>query len=143
MRILFVNYFINNCINNISQIMVKPKRLNRARKRCRTSLEIEEEKCRTLYIRIPRTIKDASEIQNLFFGEFQVKLPRQSSRYCHVIFSNEDEKVKNLKAIKKKLIDGKNIIAGPPRPMNLEKKKKPKQKKIVIPEPKDEPAMGK
>jgi hypothetical protein len=124
--------------------MVKSKRLKGERKRRRTSLEIEEEQTRTLYIRVPHTIKDVNDIKELFFGNFRVKLPRQSSRYCHVIFATVEEKIKNMKAFKKKVIDGKPIITAPPKPIDLEKKKKKvRQKKIVIPEPKPEPDYGK
>ncbi|XP_008216275.1 uncharacterized protein LOC100120052 isoform X2 [Nasonia vitripennis] len=124
-------------------IMVKPKRLDKTRMRRRTSLEIEEEQSRTLYIRLPHTIKDEQEIKDLFFGDIKLKIPRQSARYCHVIFPNVEEKLKNMKALKKKLVDGKPIYAGPPKPINLEKKKKPKQKKIVVPDPTDDPKLGK
>lgn len=123
--------------------MAKPKKMGKVSKRRRTSLEIEEEQSRTLYIRVPRTIKDAKQIKDLFFGDLTVKIPRQSARHCHVIFPSIEEKVKNLKLIKKKLIDGKPIFAGPPKPANLEKKKKPKQKKIVIPKPEDDLNVGK
>ncbi|XP_058794497.1 uncharacterized protein LOC131666117 [Phymastichus coffea] len=112
--------------------MFKVKRVDRPKKPRRTSLEIEEQS-RTLYVRIPHTIKNVDEIKNLFFGDIKVKLPRQSSRHCHVIFSTVDEKIKNLKAVKKQLIDGKPIFISPPKPMNLEKK--PKHKKIKIPDP--------
>lgn len=95
-----------------------------------------------MYVRLPHTIKDEKEVKELFVGEFKVKLPRQSSRICHVIFPSVEDKVKNQKGLKKEL-DGKPIIAGPPRPMKLDKKKKPKQKKIKIPEPVEKPNIGK
>ena len=123
--------------------MTKTKKVDKAKRRRRTSLEIEEEQSRTLYIRIPHPIKKENEVRSLFFGEFKIKIPRQSSRYCHVIFSSIEEKVKNMKALKKKEIDGRPIFACPPKPINLEKKKKKKQKKIVIPEPTDDPRIGK
>lgn len=123
--------------------MVRPKRLDKTRKRRRTPSEIEEEQSRTLYIRVPHTIKDDQEIRNLFVGDFKLKLPRQAARHCHVIFPNVEEKVKNMKALKKKLIDGKSIYVSPPKPINVEKKKKPKQKKIVVPEPTDDQKLGK
>lgn len=118
--------------------MHKAKRANRSKKQHRrTPQEIEEEQSRTLYVRLPHTIKNVDEIKSLFFGDFKIKLPRQASRYCHLIFTDLEDKIKNLKAAKEKLIGEKHMYVGPPKPMNLEKKKKPKQKKVVIPEPKE------
>ncbi|XP_008558070.1 uncharacterized protein LOC103578695 [Microplitis demolitor] len=95
-----------------------------------------EEQERTLYVRLPHTIHNIDEVRDLFAGDFKVKLPRQSGRHCHVIFSSVDEKVKNLKGIKDKLINNKRIVAYPPR---IKPPKTPKikpDKKVVVPVPK-------
>lgn len=121
----------------------KEEKSKKVRKHHRTASQIEEEQTRSLYVRLPHTIKNEKEVKELFFGEFKIKLPRQSGRYCHVIFPTVDDKVKNLKDLKNKLVNGKPVFASPPKPINLDKKKKPKQKKIKIPEPLDIPKVGK
>lgn len=102
-----------------------------------TAEEKEERQSKTLYIRLPHTIKNAKEIEELFVGDVKVKLPRQSSRHCHVTFASVEEKIKNLKCIKKLVIDGKHIIAAPPR-VKLQEEKKKKEKKMRVPKPKPE-----
>lgn len=110
-----------------------------------TSEDFQEEQSRTLFVRLPHTIKDEDEIKQLFTGEFKVKIPRQSSRYCHVIFPDIESKFKNWSSVKKQLINGKKIYANHPKPVDIEKKlkEKVKRKKIRVPEPKVEPIVGK
>ncbi|KAJ8669607.1 hypothetical protein QAD02_000866 [Eretmocerus hayati] len=126
-------------ISNSSMRKKKSKRPKRSLK------EIEEERSRSLYIRLPHTIKDTDEIKNLLIGDYQIKLPRQSSRYCHAIFSNVEEKLKNLEAVKEKEIDGKPVFVSLPKHLKPQKlkEKKVKQKKIKIPDPVEESRIGK
>ncbi|XP_044598914.1 microtubule-associated protein 1B-like [Cotesia glomerata] len=101
-----------------------------------TSEKLTEEQERVLYVRLPHTIKNVDQVQELFVGDFKVKLPRKSGRHCHVIFSNIEEKMTNLKAIKDKLINGKRIVAYPPKVKSSKDIKIKPDKKVVIPIPK-------
>lgn len=95
-----------------------------------------KEKELALYVRLPHTIRDKDDVAKLFTGNFKINLPRQSSRYCYVIFSDIEEKMKNLKAIKNTRIDGKRIVVAPAN-TKIEKKTTTVKKKIVIPKIKD------
>lgn len=68
------------------------------------------EQDRTLYLRFPKTIKNIDEIRNLIVGDADIKLPRQSSRNCHIVFSAVNDKIKNLKVIKEKIENEKSGI---------------------------------
>ncbi|KAK9306948.1 hypothetical protein QLX08_002568 [Tetragonisca angustula] len=92
-----------------------------------------EEKELALYVRLPYTIRDRDDVAKLFTGTFKINLPRQSSRCCYVIFSNTEEKMKNLKTIKNTRIDGKRIVVAPAN-TKIEKKTTVAKKKIVMPE---------
>ncbi|XP_063978507.1 uncharacterized protein LOC135163179 [Diachasmimorpha longicaudata] len=94
-----------------------------------TAKEMEEERLRTLYIRLPHTIKNMDVIRDLVFGDVDIKLPRQSGRHCHVIFSSVEDKLKNMKALKTKRIDNKPIFVKNPKVQDPEVKKQ-KQKKM-------------
>lgn len=90
---------------------------------------------RALSIRFPHTIKDKKEVECLFTGNFYVKIPRQSSRTCHVIFSSVEEKLLNRKSAKDKTINGKQIVVRPLRSVVLkDKAKKIERKKLYMPE---------
>lgn len=90
---------------------------------------------RTLSVHLPHVIKDKKDVECLFTGSFYVKLPRQSSRSCHVIFSSVEEKIMNYKFAKDKTINGKRIVIQPLRAVALtEKTKKIKKKKVFMPE---------
>ncbi|KAK0182636.1 hypothetical protein PV327_000751 [Microctonus hyperodae] len=101
------------------------------------SSEVDDEYNRTLYVRLPHTIHNMDEIRDLFAGDIQIKLPRQSSRHCHVIFSTVEEKMKNLKEVRKKRINDKRITACPPK-AKPEIQKKKIEKKTTMPSPKPE-----
>ncbi|KYN08327.1 hypothetical protein ALC62_00618, partial [Cyphomyrmex costatus] len=88
---------------------------------------------RTLNVRLSHVIRDKKEIEDLFVGNFHIKLPRQSSRSCHVIFPTVEEKLKNYKLAKNKTIDGKQIVIQPLHELIL-KKKTDMKKKVFIPE---------
>ena len=107
--------------------------------------EMEEETKKTLYVRLPHTIKSKDEILNMFSGDFRIKLPRQSTRHCFVVFKSIDEKIKNFEAVKNFKMDDKPVIISNPRPRNYEKQKKikEKQKKIKIPKPEKEIRVNK
>ena len=109
----------------------------------RTPEEALADVARTLYVRLPHTIKNEKEIRQHLVGDTRIKLPRQSSRYCHVIFPNEAEKIKNMKKLRRVTINGKNIIARAPKINPTEKKIKKREKKlkIKIPKPKPEPKI--
>ncbi|XP_015521953.1 uncharacterized protein [Neodiprion pinetum] len=96
--------------------------------------DFTEERSRTLYVRLPHTIRNTKEVHALFEGDAKVKLPRQSSRSCHVIFPTVEEKIKALKHVKKKTVDGKRVIAFNPKTKPMENK--PSRKKIKVPQPK-------
>ncbi|KOX77891.1 hypothetical protein WN51_05777 [Melipona quadrifasciata] len=101
-----------------------------------------KEKEVALYVRLPHTIRDRDDVAKLFTGNFKISLPRQSSRYCYVIFSDIEEKVKNLKAVKNTRINGKRIVVAPAN-TKIEKKTIIVKKKIVIPEVKVDPKVTK
>ncbi|XP_014470577.1 PREDICTED: uncharacterized protein LOC106742288 [Dinoponera quadriceps] len=71
---------------------------------------LEKRKERTLHVRFPHTIKDWKDVENLFSGSFFVKLPRQASRSCYVVFSSMEEKIMNQKLVKNKTINDKRIL---------------------------------
>uniref|UniRef100_A0A6V7HMQ9 RRM domain-containing protein n=1 Tax=Bracon brevicornis TaxID=1563983 RepID=A0A6V7HMQ9_9HYME len=98
----------------------------------RTPEELEELAKRTLYIRLPHTIKNMDEIRELVFNEAEIRLPRQSSRHCHVVFPSVEVRSQNMKALKKKLIDNKKIFVSKPQPKRAKeiKMKKVKEKKV-------------
>ncbi|XP_019699189.1 uncharacterized protein LOC105188238 isoform X2 [Harpegnathos saltator] len=106
--------------------MRKPRKLHKLIKR----------RERTLNVCLPHTIKDKKEVEDLFVGDFHVKLPRQTSRSCHVVFSSMEEKVKNQKLVKNKTINGKCIRVQPLHDIVIAErnKVKKKNKKIFIPE---------
>ena len=114
--------------------MLRSKSVQKSTRRRRSAYDKEEEQSRTLYIRIPRSIKSEDEIKSLFFGTFKITLPSEtSSRYCHVLFSNVRDKIKNLKALRKKIVNGKRIIAAAPTErIDLEKVLDPKRKKLTL-----------
>ncbi|XP_033208761.1 uncharacterized protein LOC117167720 [Belonocnema kinseyi] len=83
-----------------------------------------DEKARTLYLRLPHVIEDDKEVMSLFRDNVIVKLPRQTSRCCHVVFSTVQERTKCLKTMKNKVIDGKRLILMPLSEKSLDKTKK-------------------
>lgn len=107
----------------------------------KTEEQLKDEQRRTLYIRMPCTIKDADDIYNVIVGEGEVKLTRQSSRNCHVLFASVEDKLRNLKILQRQKIDGKKIVARPAWKKTIkqvyDKSKKPR-KKVVIPRPLEE-----
>ncbi|XP_029033497.1 LOW QUALITY PROTEIN: uncharacterized protein LOC114871575 [Osmia bicornis bicornis] len=96
-----------------------------------------EEKERALYVRLPHVIREEEDVAKLFTGDFKVNLPRQSTRYCYVIFPDTESKLKNLKEARNTQINGKPIVVAPAI-TKFEKNRKLKRKKIVIPKVKDE-----
>lgn len=106
----------------------------------RKSKQTKDDVAKILYVRLPHTIKSVKEIQDLFAGDITVKLPRQSSRHCHVIFPSVEEKIKNLKSIRKKKVDGKRILAAEPK-INPPEEKKIKEKKIKPSKPTQGPKI--
>lgn len=96
----------------------------------------QAEKERALYVRLPHVIRKKEDVAKLFTGHFRVNIPRQTTRHCYVIFSDVEEKLKNLKATRNTLVNGKRIIVAPAI-IKLEKTRISK-KKIVIPEIKDD-----
>jgi len=95
--------------------------------------QLKKQRERMLNVRLPHVIEDEKDIECLFVGNFNVKLPRQSSRSCHVIFPTVEEKIKNYKLTKNKTIDGKRIVIQPMYNLTFKKESKMK-KKIFIPE---------
>ncbi|KAG7199044.1 hypothetical protein KM043_017951 [Ampulex compressa] len=95
---------------------------------------IKEKKDRSIYVQLPHTIHDKKQVEDLFFGNFEVRLTRQASRHCHVVFSSLDEKIRNLAAIRNKTINGKRIIAHNACAPKFEKESTKVKKKIVIPQ---------
>lgn len=95
--------------------------------------QLKKRRERTLNVRLPHVIKDKKDIEYLFVGGFHVKLPRQSSRSCHVIFPTVEEKIKNYKLAKDKTINGKRIVIQPLSDLTFRTETK-KMKKIFIPE---------
>ncbi|XP_025270095.1 uncharacterized protein LOC112639643 [Camponotus floridanus] len=97
--------------------------------------QLKKRRERTLRVHLPHVIKDRKDIECLFTGNFYVKLPRQSSRSCHVVFSSMEEKIMNYKSAKGKTINGKRIVIQPLRALEFrEKTMKIKKKKVFIPE---------
>jgi len=97
--------------------------------------QLRERRERTLNVRLPHVIKDQKDVEYLFEGNFHVKLPRQSSRSCHVVFPTVEEKIANYKLAKAKTIDGKRIVIQPLSAVALATgTKKMRKKKIFIPE---------
>lgn len=72
--------------------------------------KLKERMERTLHVRYTRKIKNTEEIADLFTGNFTVKLPRQSSKNCHVEFSTVEEALQNKRALKGKIVYGKPIV---------------------------------
>lgn len=109
----------------------------------KTEQRLKREQQRTLYIRMPSTIKNANDVHNIIVGEGEVKLKRQSSRDCHVLFASIEDKLSNLKILRRHKIDGKKIVARPAWRKTLkqvyDKSKKPR-KKVVIPRPSEKKA---
>ncbi|XP_054014374.1 uncharacterized protein LOC128895639 [Hylaeus anthracinus] len=97
----------------------------------------QKEKKRALYVRLPHVIRKEEDVAKLFTGDFKVELTRQSSRHCYVIFANDEEKMKNLKASKNVLINGKRVLIAPAVTKIQKPTHKVVQKKIVIPEVKE------
>ncbi|XP_034940005.1 uncharacterized protein [Chelonus insularis] len=97
---------------------------------------------KTLYVRLPHTIHNADEVQKLFPIPVEVRLLRQSSRNCHVVFSTVEEKMKNLEHVKQQVINGKRVYASLINKSYVKRKlmKKP-NKKLVIPEPSPSPKI--
>lgn len=93
---------------------------------------------RTLSVSLPHVIKDRKDVENLFLGNVRVKLPRQSSKSCHVVFPSVEEKMKNYKHAKEETVDGKRIILKTLRPLVLGKRIKRKKKKVFMPQIKPE-----
>lgn len=89
---------------------------------------------RTLNVRLPYVIKDKKDVECLFVGDFHVKLLRQSSRSCHVVFPTVEEKIKNYKLTKGKTVNGKRIVIKLLHDLAIGRKTKRIKKKIFIPE---------
>ncbi|XP_012275089.1 uncharacterized protein LOC105696869 [Orussus abietinus] len=96
-----------------------------------------EERRRSLYVRLPRTIRNEQEIRELFVGDYKVRLKRHSARDCYIVFPTFEDKIKNMKLVKSKTVDGKPIIVTTPKAKHAELINIPK-KKIVIPKPEPE-----
>ncbi|XP_043258032.1 uncharacterized protein LOC122400574 [Colletes gigas] len=96
------------------------------------------EKKRALYVHLPHVIRDEKDVAKLFTGDFKVNLTRQASKYCYVIFADVEEKMKNLKAAKNTLINGKRVVIA----SAITKSKTPTQnlakKKVVLPPVKED-----
>ncbi|XP_076246415.1 uncharacterized protein LOC143186622 [Calliopsis andreniformis] len=97
----------------------------------------QKEKERALYVRMPHVIRNQEDVAKLFTGDFKVKLLRQASRYCYVIFSDVEEKMKNLQAAKNLKINDKRVIVASAVIKPKEERKKVVKKKLVIPKIKD------
>lgn len=111
-------------------------------------IDLDDEKSRTLYVRWPKTIRDDKEVMNLFSNEIKVKLPRQKSRCCHIVFSTIQKRDNCLETMKDKLnVDGKKIVLMPLMAKNLDRRKNKmtrkveSQKKVVIPRPQHQSAV--
>ncbi|XP_043470858.1 uncharacterized protein LOC122504040 isoform X2 [Leptopilina heterotoma] len=103
---------------------------------------LDDEKSRTLYVRWPKTIRDDKEVMNLFSNDIKVKLPRQKSRCCHIVFPTIKKRENCLETMKDKLnVDGKKIVLMPLMTKSLDRRKNKitrkveVQKKVVIPRP--------
>ncbi|CAK9802434.1 hypothetical protein ANTQUA_LOCUS3328 [Anthophora quadrimaculata] len=95
-----------------------------------------KQKERALYVRLPHTIKTEEDVAKFFTGNFKVNLLRQCSRYCYVIFSDVEEKMRNLVAVKGIKINGKRLVVRPA--ITKLEKKTISRKKVVIPQVKDD-----
>ncbi|XP_070152246.1 uncharacterized protein [Polyergus mexicanus] len=96
--------------------------------------KLKKRRERTLSVHFPHVIKDKKDVENLFTGNFYIKLPRQSSRSCHVVFSSIEEKITNYKSAKEKTINDKRIVIKPLCALVRKKAKKIERKKVCIPE---------
>ncbi|KAL6260043.1 hypothetical protein P5V15_007583 [Pogonomyrmex californicus] len=98
--------------------------------------QLKRRRERTLNVRLPYTIKDKKDVESLFEGNFYVKLPRQSSRSCHVVFPTVEEKLNNYKHAKNKTVNGKRIVIQSLHDLAFVKDTKDRKikKKIFIPE---------
>lgn len=115
-------------------ILLKAQHTFQVMQKVRKLVQKEKRRERTLNVCLPHVIKDAKDVESLFVGNFHVKLPRQSSRSCHVVFPSVEEKIQNYKLAKAKTVDGKRVIIQTLQPLVLNKKTKKKKKKIFIPE---------
>lgn len=97
--------------------------------------KLSERAERTLHIHFPNKIRNAGEIIDLFTGDFTIKLPRQPSKNCHVEFSTVKEALKNKKALKDTIFNGKPIVIRKAYVNTLSGKEvRKKGKKIKIPD---------
>lgn len=96
------------------------------------------EKERALYVRLPHVIRNQEDVAKLFTGDFKVKLLRQSSRYCYVVFPDVEEKMRNLNAAKKTMINGKRIVVSSAITKRKKEPHKIMRKKIVVPRVKED-----
>lgn len=96
--------------------------------------KLQQQKELTLNVRLPHVIKNKKDVEDLFVGNFVVKLPRQSSRSCHVVFSSMEEKIQNHKLARSKTINGKRVVVNSLNNIVLEKRPKEPRKKIFMPE---------
>lgn len=95
--------------------------------------QLKERRERTLNVRLPHVIKDKKDIEYLFVGNFHIKLSRQWSKSCHVVFPTVEEKIKNYKLVRDKTVNGKRIVIQSPSDLAFRTETKIK-KKIFIPE---------
>lgn len=99
---------------------------------------LSEQQKRALYVRLPHKITNKEEIQKLFNGEFEVKLFRQASRHCVVVFPTREDLIRNLNTRHEK-VDGKKIVLSLyPSHDTHPPTEKISRKKVVMPEVKDE-----
>lgn len=97
--------------------------------------KLRERAERTLYVRFSKVIRNPEEITDLFTGNFTIKLPRQSSKNCHVEFSTAKEAIKNRKALKNKTFNENPIIVRNAYEKTLSNAVvKKKAKKIKVPD---------
>ncbi|XP_071629875.1 uncharacterized protein [Temnothorax longispinosus] len=96
--------------------------------------QLKERRERTLNVRLPHVIKDKKDVECLFVGNFHVKLPRQSSRSCHVVFPTVEEKNKNYKLARGKTDNSKRVVIQPLSDLAFRTETKKIKKKIFIPE---------
>ncbi|KAL0106221.1 hypothetical protein PUN28_016136 [Cardiocondyla obscurior] len=99
----------------------------------RKLIQLKKRRERTLNVRLPHVIKNQEEVRSLFVGDFHIKLPRQSSRSCHVIFPTVEEKNKNYKLARDKTVDGKRVVIQLLSDVAFKTKTKEK-KKVFVPE---------
>ncbi|XP_076685639.1 uncharacterized protein LOC143377803 [Andrena cerasifolii] len=96
------------------------------------------EKERALYVRLPHVIRNQEDVAKLFTGDFKVKLLRQSSRHCFVVFPDVEEKMRNLNAAKKTVINGKRVVVSSAITKRKNEPRKIMRKKIVVPKVKQD-----